>query len=207
MKTIFQGFTLMFILSVFAIPSYGQTYDCVAENNQYRYDKNQWVIQDTDNPFTAADIADFEGLFYYPVDCNFVMNAVYTPPPSLKIVPVGTEAGGTVQLYDYGTVTVQVKDKTYQLQAYKNIDMAEFRTDPGTIFIPFKDQTSGNKTFDNGRYLIIQPPQSGNEMIIDFNMATNPYQNYNTKYTSLLVPDSNVIQAPIQTGERKYEDR
>jgi hypothetical protein len=70
-----------------------------------------------------------------------------------------------------------------------------------------KDDSTGNTTFEYGRYLIIQPPSSGKKVLIDFNMATNPWENYNKNYSTILVPAENIIRAPVTTGERKYEDR
>ena len=74
-----------------------------------------------------------------------------------------------------------------------------------TVFIPFKDETSGQTTFAHGRYLILKP--KGDNVVLDFNMAINPWENYNSMHSTLIVPASNVFRAPVQTGERKYEDR
>ncbi len=210
MKKNFKVFGLFIIVSLFGINLYGQSYDCKAENSQFRSDKNNWVVQDADKPFSSSDIAEFDGLFYYPVDCKFVFNGTLSLNEPMKIVNVETTDGGSVQLYDYGTVSYTVGEKKYDLAVYKNIDMPEFGNAKETIFIPIKDGTSGpalNTTFASGRYLIIQPPASGNKVILDFNKAINPFENYNSKYSALIVPSSNVILAPLTTGERKYEDR
>ena len=210
MKTKFKVFSLLIMISLFGINAYGQEYDCNAENNQFRSDKNAWIIQDVDKPFNAADIADFNGLFYYPVDCKYVFTGKLTSPGALKVIEVATSKGGTAQVYDYGTLSVNIGGQTYDFTVYKNIDLPEFDKTQETIFIPIMDETSGQKpktTFANGRYLVIKPPASGNKVMVDFNMAINPFENYNSNYSTLLVPASNVILAPIATGERKYEDR
>jgi uncharacterized protein (DUF1684 family) len=209
MKKNYKVFSMLFLMSIFVLNTYGQEYDCQVENDQYRNNKNSWIIQDVNKPFNAAEIVDFTGLFYYPVDCKYVFTGTVAPA-GLKVVNVGTTKGGTVQLYEFGIISCKIGGETYQLMAYKNIDLPEFGRSPDTYFIPFKDKTSGPEpktTYANGRYLIIEPPANGNQVILDFNMATNPYENYNSKYSTLLVPDQNVIMAPIATGERKYEDR
>jgi len=210
MKKNLKVFGLFIIVSLFGINLYGQSYDCKAENSQFRSDKNNWVVQDVDKPFSSTDIADFNGLFYYPVDCKYVFNGTLIRNEPMKVVNVETTDGGSAQLYDYGIVSFTIGGKEYNLTVYKNIGMPEFGNAKETIFIPIKDGTSGpatNTTFASGRYLVIQPPASGNKVVLDFNKATNPFENYNSKYSTLIVPSSNIIEAPLETGERKYEDR
>ena len=207
MKNLFQRITVLSMITLFTLNTVAQPYDCATENDQYRNSKNVWIKQNIDHPFSASQIAEFTGLFYYPVDCNLVLNASLVPPPALNVISVETTKGDSVQLYDYGTVIFKLKEKTYNLQAYKNINLPEFQTNPETVFIPIMDETSGQTTFSEGRYLIIQPPSSGSQILLDFNMAVNPYENYNSNYSTIIVQGSNIIRAPMQVGERKYEDR
>lgn len=210
MKKNYKALSIVFLLSILVLNTYAQQYDCEDVNNKYRGKKNTWIVKDVDNPFGASDIANFKGLFYYDVDCKYVVQGTLSPSPSLKIINVTTTNGDTVQVYDYGVVNCTIDGEPYQLTVYKNVEQPEFGRKPGTLFIPFKDKTSGPKpktTFADGRYLIIQPPASGEQVTLDFNMATNPFENYNGNYSTIDVPDQNVITAPIPVGERKYEDR
>jgi uncharacterized protein (DUF1684 family) len=209
MKTYFKGFTLLFFMSILAFNTYGQSYDCKGENTKYRNTKDTLVAKDADDPFSSPDQHEFEGLYYFPVDCQYVFTGTISSPGALKVIDVETNKG-TIQLYDYGTLSVDVKGETYHLTVYKNISMPEFRNNKEAIFIPIKDKSSGPKpkeTFANGRYVIIQPPASGDQVILDLNMAINPFENYNSKFSSLIVPESNELLAPVLAGERKYEDR
>ncbi|RLD33875.1 MAG: hypothetical protein DRI83_08810, partial [Bacteroidetes bacterium] len=90
MKKNFKVFGLFIIVSLFGINLYGQSYDCKAENSQFRSDKNNWVVQDADKPFSSSDIAEFDGLFYYPVDCKYVFNGTLSRNKPMKIVNVET---------------------------------------------------------------------------------------------------------------------
>lgn len=210
MKTYFKGFTLLFVISMLAFNTYGQSYDCKGENAQYRNAKNIWITDSVDYPFSNGDIGDFSGLFYFPVDCKYVFTGTLSSSGALKVINVETSKGGTVQMYDYGTLSVNIKGETYHLTVYKNINLPEFKNNSKAIFIPIKDKSSGpkpKKTFANGRYVIIEPPASGDQVVLDLNMATNPFENYNSNFSSLIVPASNMLLAPILAGERKYEDR
>ena len=71
------------------------------------------------------------------------------------------------------------------------------------MFIPFKDKTSGNMTYASGRYLDVI--QSGKDrIIIDFNLAYNPYCAYNSNYKCLIVPEENMLDEEIKAGEKAY---
>jgi len=210
MKTFLKGISTILFLSLFTLVVSGQEYDCKVKNEQFRNNKNAQVVKHEGKPFSQSDIASFKGLFYYDIDCNWVMKGTLSALPAPKLVEVETTKGTKVQLYDYGTLSLIIDGEQYDLQVYQDVALSEFSNAPGTIFVPIKDETSGPKpktTYENGRYLVIEPPATGNQVVVDFNMAINPYENYNNSYPSLLVPDENVILAPITTGERKYEDR
>ncbi|MEN8225607.1 MAG: DUF1684 domain-containing protein [Bacteroidota bacterium] len=199
---------ITFSLPIIAIQV--QAYDCDAENNQFRNDKKAWIAASTNSPLSSSDMDHFDDLHYYPINNKLVMPGTLNPATSENAIDIATNKGGIIRLFDAGTVNVNIGSEQYQLQAYKNIDMPEFDNMQESIFIPIKDGTSGpapKTTFDHGRYLLIRPPASGNQIMLDFNMIINPFENYNSNFSTLLVPASNTILAPIMSGERKYEDR
>ncbi len=205
--------TLILILSVvfssLQLAAQGSS-DCVNDNQQFRNTKNQWIETSPETPFDPSDLNDFNGLFYYPIDCKLQVEGMLNENPSPKKVNVSTTDGGSVSLIDYGTVKVRIKNIEYDLKVYKNIDMPEFAEFSEAYFIPFRDATSAapyNTTFAEGRYLMIQLPSQGSKVVLDMNMAINPFANYNSTFSSLVTPGENVIAAPLQAGERKYEDR
>jgi uncharacterized protein (DUF1684 family) len=199
-----------FVIMMLTVQLFAQGGDCEQKNKKYRFAKDKWIIQNANEPFSQDQIDSFSGLFYYPINCDYVVTAELISSGAMKVVNVETTDGATVPLYDYGTVKFNMDGKDYMLQAYKNIDMPEFGNAPETVFIPFRDATStgsNSTTFSSGRYLILQPTTSGSQVVLDFNAAVNPFENYNSGFSSLVVPRSNVILAPIPVGERKYEDR
>lgn len=209
MKTITKNFALvlMMLMVSMMLNAQPQQGDCVSDNQSYRNIKNQEIADPTTSPLPAAELGSFSGLFYYPIDCKFVFTASYYPVPA-KVVKLGTTDGKKTNLYEMGTVVVSVKGEEKSLKVYKNMDLPEFADNPETIFIPIKDgSTSMGTTYSHGRYVIINPPADGGEFLLDFNMATNPFQDYNTKFSSVITPTENVMAAPLTVGERKYEDR
>jgi uncharacterized protein (DUF1684 family) len=194
----------MFMLVIFSIPTFSQNNECQNRNQNFRSARDIAIIQTVNEPFNTADIDTFQGLYYFPIDCNSLFNGKIYKNDPMKVINVQTTKGQTVSVYDYGTVVVNLGGEDYSLKAYKNIDIPDFNGQE-TIFIPFKDKTSGKTTYEHGRYLLIDP--KGTNVVLDFNMAANPWENYNGIHSTLIVPESNVIQGPVQTGERKYEDR
>ena len=161
-------------------------------------------------PFTPADLALFKGLFYYEIDCSNVFPGVLSLNPNPFKVKVGTADGGTVDLINFGSISALIKGGNYNFVLYKNISMPEFAQFSEAFFIPIKDGTSSgpiSTTFAPGRYLKVDLPPGGNMVNLDFNMAINPFQNYNNVFTSLVVPPLHVVLSAVQSGERKYEDR
>lgn len=73
------------------------------------------------------------------------------------------------------------------------------------LFFPFTDTTNGNETYDGGRYIDLRIPASGNEIIIDFNKAYNPFCAYSAGYSCPIVPAENNLDIPITVGVRYYK--
>jgi hypothetical protein len=194
----------MLMLIILSTPTFSQNDECENRNKKFRSDRDISIIQTVNEPFNIADIDTFQGLYYYPIDCNALLKGKIYKNDPMKVITVQTTKGQAVSVYDYGVVVVNLEGEEYNLQVYKNIDVPDFGSQE-TVFIPFKDMTSGNTTYEHGRYLPIEP--KGSNVILDFNMATNPWENYNNIHSTLIVPASNVIQGPVPTGERKYEDR
>jgi uncharacterized protein (DUF1684 family) len=75
---------------------------------------------------------------------------------------------------------------------------------PTVLFLPFFDETSSVSTYGGGRYL--DPEYAGgNEIVLDFNLAYNPYCAYVEGYTCPLPPPENRIDAEVNAGEKNYK--
>lgn len=77
----------------------------------------------------------------------------------------------------------------------------------GGIFIPFRDQTSGNTTYGAGRYLWdsikgADLGTSGGGLVLDFNFAYNPSCSYDTRWACPLAPPANHLPVEVQAGEK-----
>jgi len=69
------------------------------------------------------------------------------------------------------------------------------------LFLPFRDATSGVETYGAGRYLDVDPEPAGT-VVVDFNMAYNPFCAYDDASSCALPPYENWLPVPIRAGER-----
>jgi uncharacterized protein (DUF1684 family) len=71
---------------------------------------------------------------------------------------------------------------------------------PEMLFIPFRDPTNGEESYEVGRYIDLEVRED-DRYLLDFNRAYNPYCAYNPEYTCPVVPNENILEAPIRAGE------
>jgi uncharacterized protein (DUF1684 family) len=78
----------------------------------------------------------------------------------------------------------------------------------GSVFLPFRDATTGNATFGGGRYLLdgIKGADLGldarGRAVLDFNFAYNPSCAYSARWICPLAPPENTLPVAIRAGER-----
>lgn len=92
--------------------------------------------------------------------------------------------------------TLQSKELTLEL--YQPV-----ARDGGTaeqrLFLPFRDRSSGDKTYGGGRYIDLDVP-TGESLIIDFNKSYNLYCAYTDGYSCPIPPEGNTLKIAIEAG-------
>jgi uncharacterized protein (DUF1684 family) len=96
-----------------------------------------------------------------------------------------------------GTLTFTLKGQKLTLTAFVQ---AAART-ADSLFVPFRDLTSGTETYAAGRYIDLARTPTG-YYELDFNTAYNPYCYYNVTYTCPLPPPENHLKVAIPVGEK-----
>ena len=72
-----------------------------------------------------------------------------------------------------------------------------------SLFVPFRDATSGKETYGAARYLDIEERQA-DDYVIDSNLAYNPYCAYSDDYVCPFPPQENWLTVPIRAGEKAF---
>jgi uncharacterized protein (DUF1684 family) len=157
-----------------------------------RGDRYAIRLYDKHHPARAA----FSGLRWYPVQPAYRVAAEfipYDPPRQMQVVEVTG--------YRYEAPNPGYARFTWAGQAAR-LD-AEARGN--RLFFNFGDRTNGDVTYGAGRFLYADAPQNG-QVVLDFNLATNPYCAYTPYATCPLPPRENRLPFRIEAGEMSYQD-
>ena len=76
--------------------------------------------------------------------------------------------------------------------------------DSKKFFIIFRDETARTSTYGGGRFLYADIPETGDEVILDFNKAYNPPCAYTPFATCPLPPPHNRLTIELPVGEKRY---
>jgi uncharacterized protein (DUF1684 family) len=74
------------------------------------------------------------------------------------------------------------------------------------LLLAFTDSTSGDETYDLGRYLDVHRIDD-DKVYIDFNRAYHPYCAYNPGLACPIPPKQNDLPFAIQAGERSADEQ
>ncbi len=174
--------------------SYHQN-DYAATIVAHRNQKDIWLANDEASPFVITN-TPFQRLRYYPVDPAYRIRAHFEPPAGTDSLTLTTSTGEAQTYLIFGSAR-------FRLQG-QDCSLLVFYVGPGeNLFIPFMDATSGKTTYGAGRYLEAPMPE-GDEIILDFNLAYNPYCAYVDAYTCPFPPRQNILPVAIEAGEKNY---
>jgi uncharacterized protein (DUF1684 family) len=142
----------------------------------------------------------FDRLAYFPYDAALRFHAEVVPAdPERRLI--GSSGEEPVAFTRFATARFGGHElELYWLEAYG-----------GGLFIPFRDETSGNETYGAGRYLLdtVKGSDLGavdGRLVLDFNFAYNPSCAYDPSWACPLSPPANRLRVPIRAGELKPEE-
>ena len=164
-----------------------------------RLEREEAFRTNPDSPIPADKRGSFQGLQYYPVDESLKFTVELKRHLHPRQLRLSTNTGEIRSGLRYGYFDFTVEGQACQLQVYR-LDAVEGNGGPN-LFIPFRDATSGNETYGSGRYIDLTENTTG-IYELDFNRAYNPYCAFNSRYSCPLPPAENVLQVPIQAGEK-----
>ena len=171
----------------------------MSELTEFRASKDAFFHDHPRSPLTTEQRASFEGLAYFPEDEGFVMRVPLETDGIDRDEPIAmqTTTGGQQVYRRAGFVRFEVDGEPAQVTLFASPGMHE-------LFLPFRDRTSGSETYGAGRYLEVEPPDPDGEVVVDFNLAYNPYCAYNPEWSCPIPPGENWLAVPIRSGERTF---
>lgn len=168
---------------------------------QERMTRDEAFRTRADSPIPEPDRGSFPGLRYYPVDGGLRFSVRLHRHPQPENVRLATSTGEIVGGLRYGYFEFAVDGQSCRLEVFR-LDTDASGGNP-SLFIPFRDATSGVETYGSGRYLDLEENTSGT-YDLDFNRAYNPYCAYNPLYSCPLPPPENTLAVAIRAGEKTY---
>lgn len=180
--------------------------------NKKRYDKsftpfqkemNEFFKDASISPLKEKDLKNFKGLDFFAFDSSYVVNADLTRTPEEKSFKMKTTTDRLPEYIKYGIVTFDLFNKSYSLNIYRNLDIINNEGYQDYLFLPFLDDTNGFESYGGGRYIDLDIPE-GNNLVIDFNSAYNPYCVYDEKYSCPIVPRDNYLSIKINVGVKAF---
>jgi len=164
---------------------------------EFRNEKDDFFKNDYQSPLTAEEKRSFQGLHYYPENpllrLELSIEKDETPTP----VVLQTSTGEAREYFHAGQVRFDVDGQEAILQVYLD--------DYDGYFLPFVDATAPDETYGAGRYL--EPHDLGDgRLLVDFNLAYNPYCAYNELWSCPIPPRENRLKVRIEAGEKKFHE-
>jgi len=149
---------------------------------------------------------DRNRLRFFPINKKYRVTARFekTASNAWFLMPTSGTLKKTYRVY--GTLHFMVEGKPQQLRIYQSQDLLQNDQYKNYLFLPFTDATSGKETYYGGRYLDLTFDDiHGNEVILDFNKAYNPYCAYVTgRYNCPIPPAENHLTIALEAGEKAY---
>jgi len=160
------------------------------------YVKDHEVVKEGDKKY----------LQFYPIDQTYRVTAKFEKATNSQWFLMET-SGHEKKLYKvYGTVSFTIGDTPLKLNIYQSQDLLKDPEYKDYLLLLFTDKTSGNESYESGRYLDFTAGDiKNNKLLIDFNKAYNPYCAYEkNKYNCPIPPKENDLPVEIKAGEKKY---
>lgn len=143
----------------------------------------------------AATRIKFTGIDYFPVDLAYRYTATFSPHEAGRTIDIVNILGQIEPMMNPGTVTFQVGEKSYTMEA---IDEGDHR-----LFFTFADRTSGKESYAAARFFYADYPGADGKTVLDFNKAYNPPCAFTAFSTCPMPPPENRLDFEIRAGEKK----
>jgi len=161
---------------------------------QFRADKDDFFANHPQSPLTHAQRRTFKGLSYFAENPSLRLEVEIQVFSTQTTIELQT-TGGDPQVYQrYGRFKFTVDEQEAELTLYASSD---------GFFLPFVDSLAGSETYPAGRYVEVELLPDG-KVLVDFNLAYNPYCAYNDQWSCPLTPAENRLKVPIRAGEKMF---
>jgi uncharacterized protein (DUF1684 family) len=164
-----------------------------------RREKDEFFAEHPQSPIPPGEREGFDGLEYFEPDPDCRVAATVTVHDRPDPVEMETSDGRTVRYERVITFAFELDGETREVHGYRQ------GPDDETIFVPFRDKTTGQGTYEGGRYMELEPDgelTDGGEVTLDFNLAYSPFCAFSETFSCPYPPEENWLETTVTAGER-----
>ena len=176
--------------------------DWAAQLREKRAEKDRFFAEHRQSPIPPEERDAFDGLSYFDPAPEYRVEATVTVHAEPDPVEMETSDGRTIGYNHTHTFAFDLDGESFELQGYRRED------DAASIFVPFRDKTTGQETYADGRYMELAVEgelEDGAEVTLDFNLAYSPFCAYSETFSCPLPPEENWLETTVEAGERTPE--
>ncbi len=196
-------FSIVFLISI-NLSIYAQESE-IQEIKEFQKELNEHYADTAKSPLTKEDLKKFKSLEFFSPNLKYRVKAKLVLDNDSKPFEMITSTERRPVYKKYATAYFKIADKKLQLSLYQNMDLSKKEEYKNYLFAPFNDLTNTKETYGGGRFIDLEIPE-GEEIIIDFNQAYNPYCAYNHKYSCPIPPPENRLEIKINAGVKGYKE-
>jgi len=187
---------IIFSFSILTGKSYGQI-DYISQLKKFQADyvSNHEVVTGNDKKYFR----------FFKVDSLYQFKAYFEKINDSIGFTMKTSGTVSKHYFKYGKLSFLLRDSLLHQTIYQSKDLMMNEKYNDYLMIPFTDLTTGDESYDSGRYLdLVMGDIQNNTLTIDFNEAYNPYCAYATGFNCPLPPKENNLWVSILAGEKTF---
>jgi len=168
-----------------------------------RAEKDATMRDDPASPFNyEKHPVVFSPLHYFEPAAEWVFESQLEVYPEQEAITILDTKGRQREGHIYGHLSFTKDGTTHRVRVYRMVAKDEVY-----YAVWFTDQTTGESTYDVGRYLGFELSEDPDHVYtLDFNAAFNPYCAYSPAYGCAIPREDDFIDLAIEAGEKKWHD-
>jgi hypothetical protein len=169
------------------------------EAKAYQENLNAEYKDKDKSPLDKEALEAFKAHEFFPVNLKFRVVAKLKLASNSPFFKMKTTTMRLDEQRIYGMLEFTIDGKKFELPVYQSSSLMTTTGYRDYLFLPFTDLTNSKETYEGGRYIDLQIPV-GDEMVIDFNKAYNPYCAYGHRFSCPIVPAANRLPIAVEAG-------
>ncbi|WP_313694538.1 DUF1684 domain-containing protein [Halorarum halobium] len=177
--------------------------DWAAQVRANRAEKDEFFAEHRQSPLPAEERESFDGLDYFDPDPAYRLSAtvtVHDDPDPVELTVRNGEAARFERAVTFSFALPRDDGGTAEATL-----VGYGRDGEETLFVPFRDKTTGQETYDGGRYMDLHPEgtlSDADDVVLDFNLAYTPFCAFSDAFACPLPPTENWLEGAVRAGER-----